>query len=438
VSVGLLTIVLFSILVVLLLTGLPVAFSLGFAGLVLMLWQLGPSSLYLIFATAFSDWNNYILLAIPLFVIMANFLKESGIADDLYEMMYRWMGPLRGGLAMGTVVICAIFAAMSGVSAAGTVTMGKIALPSMLNRGYDKRIALGAVAAAGSLGILIPPSVTMVIFASLTGESVARLFIGGVFPGIMLAGIFVVYIGIRTALQPGLGPAVPREERFTMRQKLVLLKAVVAPIILILLVLGIIYLGVATPTEAAGIGAFGAIIVSLVNRRFSWSVLRESSRDALFVTVMCGWIVLGAKSFAHVYTQVGVPAFLSDIIAGLGVNRWVIMVMMQLILLILGCFIDPMGIMMITLPVFVPIIEELDFSLLWFGILFTVNMEVGYITPPFGFNLFYLKGVTPPGITIRDIYKSITPFVMLEIIGLVLLMVFPQIVLWLPQTMMGK
>jgi len=438
VSVGLLTVILFFILIVLLVTGLPVAFSLGFAGLILMLWQLGTSSLYLIFATAFSNWNNYILLAIPLFVLMANFLKESGIADDLYEMMYRWMGPLRGGLAMGTVVICAIFAAMSGVSAAGTVTMGKIALPSMLKRGYDKRIALGAIAAAGSLGILIPPSVMMVIFASLTGESVARLFIGGVIPGIMLAGIFIIYIGVRALFQPQLGPAVPKEELYPLRQKLVVFRAVAVPVMLILLVLGIIYLGVATPTEAAGIGAFGAIIVSVINRRFSWSVLREASKDALFVTVMCGWIVLGAKSFAHVYTQVGVPAFLSDVIVGLGVNRWVIIVMMQLILLILGCFIDPMGIMMITLPVFVPIIEELGFSLLWFGILFTVNMEIGYITPPFGFNLFYLKGVAPPGITLRDIYNSITPFVVLEIIGLAMLMVFPQIVLWLPQTMMGK
>jgi tripartite ATP-independent transporter DctM subunit len=369
---------------------------------------------------------------------MANFLKESGIADDLYEMMYRWMGPLRGGLAMGTVVICAIFAAMSGVSAAGTVTMGKIALPSMLKRGYDKDIALGSISAAGSLGILIPPSVTMVIFASLTGESVGKLFMGGVFPGLMLAGIFIIYIGIRTAIQPNLGPAVPKEDRYTLKKKLVLLKAVAFPMLLILLVLGIIYLGVATPTEAAGIGAFGAMIVSVINRRFSINMLKEASKDALFVTVMCGWIVLGAKSFAHVYTQVGVPDFLSGVITGLGVNRWIIMVIMQLILLILGCFIDPMGIMMITLPVFVPIIEALDFSMLWFGILFTVNMEIGYITPPFGFNLFYMKGVAPPGITLQHIYHSVGPFVALEIAGLALLMIFPEIALWLPQGMLGK
>ncbi len=210
-SVGLLTLILFSILTVLLITGLPVAFSLAASAVILILWQLGTSSLFLLFTTAYSDWNNYILLAIPLFVIMANFLAESGIADDLYDMMYHWMGGLKGGLAIGTVVICAIFAAMSGVSAAGTVTMGLIALPSMLKRGYDKSIVLGTIAAAGSLGILIPPSVTMVIYASLTGESVAKLFTGGVFPGLMLAGIFMAYVGIRTYFQPQLGPACGRQ-----------------------------------------------------------------------------------------------------------------------------------------------------------------------------------------------------------------------------------
>ncbi|MDP2917291.1 MAG: TRAP transporter large permease subunit, partial [Dehalococcoidia bacterium] len=233
-------------------------------------------------------------------------------------------------------------------------------------------------------------------------------------------------------------PSVPRAEILPLGKKIALFKAVVAPVSLIFLVLGVIYTGVATPTEAAGVGAFGALLVSIINRKFSWKMFREASRGALFVTVMVGWIVLGAKSFSHVYIAMGVPEFLSGIISGLGVNRWVIIVMMQLILLILGCFIDPMGIMMITIPVFMPIIETLGFNPLWFGILFTVNMEIGYITPPFGFNLFYLKGVAPPSITLRDIYKSIAPFVALELAGLALIMIFPQIALWLPQTMTGK
>lgn len=437
-SVGILTIIIFGTLLILLVTGLPVAFSLAATAIILILFYLDPSMLFLIFTTAFADWNNYVLLAIPLFVIMANFLAESGIADDLYEMMYHWMGPLRGGLAIGTVIICAIFAAMAGVSAAGTLTMGTIALPSMLKRNYDKSIALGAIAAAGSLGILIPPSVTMVVFASLTGESVARLFIGGIFPGLMLAGIFMTYIAIRTYFQPHLGPAISKEERLPLARRLALIRAVIAPVVLILLVLGVIYTGVATPTEAAGVGAFGALVVAMINRRLSWTVFREASRGALFVTVMVGWIVFGAKAFSHIYTTVGVPEFLSGLIAGAGINRWVVMVIMQVILLILGCFIDSMGIMMITIPVFLPIIEKLGFDLLWFGILFTVNMEVGYITPPFGFNLFYLKGVAPPGITLRDIYRSITPFVVLEMAGLALVMIFPGIATWLPKMMMGK
>jgi tripartite ATP-independent transporter DctM subunit len=434
-SVQLLTAVLFGILVIYLVFGLPVAFSLGFASVILILLVSGPDMLFLIFTTAFSDWNNYILLAIPLFVIMANILAECGIADKLYELMYQWMGRLRGGLAMGTVIICAIFAAMSGVSAAGTVTMGLIALPSMLKRGYDKNIALGSISAAGSLGILIPPSVTMVIFASLTGASVGHLFIGGLMPGIMLAGIFIVYIGIRSWLQPSLGPPVPREEQLPVIKRLGLIKAVIAPIILIILVLGVIYTGVATPTEAAGIGALGAFVVAIINRRFSWKMLREASRGALFMTVMVGWIVLGAKSFAHIYTTIGVPEFLTAAIGGSGFSPWAIMVVMQVILLILGCFIDPMGIMMITIPVFMPIVQMLGYDPVWFGVVFTLNMEIGYITPPFGFNLFYMKGVAPAHITLQDIYKSVIWFVVLELVGLALIIIFPQIVLWLPNLM---
>ena len=437
-NVGLLTTILFSILILFLLSGLPVGFSLAGTALILIYWLVGTDSLYLVFTTAFADWNNYILIAIPLFVLMANFLAGSGIADELYELMYHWMGSLKGGLAMGTVVICAIFAAMSGVSAAGTVTMGLVALPSMLKRGYDKNIALGSIAAAGSLGILIPPSITMVIYSMLTGQSVAKLFIGGVIPGIMLAGIFILYIAIRTYFQPHLGPSVPKHERLPLAQRMRLIRAVIAPIVLILLVLGVIYTGVATPTEASGIGAAGALVITIANKKFSWRMFKEASRGALILTAMVGWIVLGAKLFTHIYTTVGVPAFLAGMIDTLGLNKWLILVMMQLVLLFLGCFIDPMGIMMITIPVFMPLVIQFDFDPIWFGILFTVNMEIGYITPPFGFNLFYLKGVAPEGITINDIIRSIIPFVVLEMAGLALIVVFPQIALWLPYSMLGK
>ncbi|MFC2003091.1 TRAP transporter large permease subunit [Chloroflexota bacterium] len=436
-NIGLLTVILFSIVILFLILGVPVAFSLGAAAVIMALWLVGPASLFIMFTTAEAAWTNYVLLAIPLFVIMANFLAKSGVADALYEMMYHWIGALRGGLAIGTVGVCAIFAAMSGVSAAGTLTMGLIALPSMLRRGYDKNIAVGTISAAGSLGILIPPSITMIIFASLSGESVARLFAGGLFPGIMLAGIFATYIAIRTHLRPHLAPPIPKEERLPLGKRLALFKAVVAPIMLILLVLGVIYTGAATPTEAAGIGALGALILAIANRKFSWTLFRGASKDALFITVMTGWLVLGAKGFSHIYTTIGVPQYLSGLVATAGINKWAVVIMMQFILLILGCIIDPFGIMMITVPVFLPIVEGLGFNLVWFGILYVINMETALITPPFGINLFYMKGVVPPGISMADIYKSIIWFVLLELAGLATVMVFPEIVLWLPRTLFG-
>lgn len=436
-SIGAVTLILFGFLALLLISGLPLAFGLGATAVVLILWQLGPEALYIITSTAFSSWSLYTLVALPLFVLMANFLSRSGIADDLYEMMHNWMGPLRGGLAMGTVIICAVFAAMSGVSAAGTVTMGIVALPAMLSRGYQKDIAVGSISAGGSLGILIPPSIIMIIFASLTGESVGRLFMGGVIPGLVICAIFVTYIGIRSLLQPHLGPALPKEERVSLSQKFKLIRALFFPISLVLLVLGTIYTGVTTPTEASAIGAFGALICTIINRRFSWKMFKEATLGAFRLSVMCGWIVLGAKCFSHIYAATGASEFMLGIVSGFEVSPWLVLIAMLLVLFVLGMFIDPIGIMMITLPVFAPLVEQLGFNMVWFGILFTINMELAYITPPFGFNLFYMKGVVPSSITMGDIYRSIVPFVVLEMIGLALVMVVPQLALWLPGTMLG-
>ena len=436
-SIGVVTLILFGLLALLLISGLPLAFGLGATAVVLTLWRLGPEALYIITSTAFSSWSLYTLVALPLFVLMANFLSRSGIADDLYQMMHHWMGPLRGGLAMGTVIICAVFAAMSGVSAAGTVTMGIVALPAMLSRGYQKDIAVGSISAGGSLGILIPPSIIMIIFDSLTGESVGRLFMGGVIPGLVICAIFVTYIGIRSLLQPHLGPALPKEERVSLSQKFKLIRALFFPISLVLLVLGTIYTGITTPTEASAIGAFGALICTIINRRFSWKMFKEATLGAFRLSVMCGWIVLGAKCFSHIYAATGASEFMLGLVSGFEVSPWLVLIAMLLVLFVLGMFIDPIGIMMITLPVFAPLVEQLGFNMVWFGILFTINMELAYITPPFGFNLFYMKGVVPSNITMGDIYRSIVPFVVLEMIGLALVMMVPQLALWLPSTMLG-
>lgn len=436
-DIGAVTIILFALLLLFIVTGLPLVFALGGVGLVIMYWQLGPKFLYVVASTAFQSWTNFILVAIPLFIFMANVLERSGVAEDLYAMMHRWMGPLRGGLAMGTVIICAIFAAMAGISGVATVTMGVIALPAMLARHYDKQLAVGCVSAGGTLGILIPPSIIMIIYASLTGESVGRLFMGGVFPGILLASIFIAYIGIRSLIQPNLAPSIPKVERGTLIDKLVSSKALILPVCLILLVLGVIYTGIATPTEASGIGAAGAVICTIINRRFSWRNMIDASKRTLSLTAMIMWIVFGAKVFSHAYIAIGAPELVHGIIAGLEVNRWVIIVIMQFILIILGMFIDPMGIMMITTPVFLPIVQELGFNLVWFGILFTINMEIGYITPPFGFNLFYMRGIVPKEVSMGDIYRSIWPFVILAALGIAIVMLYPQLALWLPNTMIG-
>ena len=436
---GIITVILFASLFALLILGFPLAFCFGSVAVIFIVWQWGYNALYILATTAFSSWTSFILIAVPLFILMANLLERSGLADDLYDTIYKWGGPLRGGLAMGTVVICAIFAAMSGISGVATITMGLIALPSMLKRNYDRLIAVGCISAGGTLGILIPPSIIMIVYASLTGESVGKLFMGGVIPGIVIALIFILYIGVRSFFQPRLGPPLPESERATWNEKFRSLKAVILPIALILVVLGVIYTGICTPTEASGIGAFGSLLVVILKRRFTWQMFESALRSTLHLTAMVMWILLGAKCFSHIYTALGASDFVHQLIIGFEVNRWFIVIGMQIILLILGCFMDPAGIIMICTPVFIPLIIKLGFDPVWFGILFTINMEAGYITPPFGFNLFYMKSLAEPmGVSMGEIYRSIIPFTLLLLVGMAIIMLFPGLALWLPSTMITR
>lgn len=433
-SISLLTLLLFTVLVFIIFTGLPLSFALCGVATTFLLWQLGPQAFFLLPATAISTWTSFIFVAIPLFVLMAHFLASSGVADDLYDTMYKWMGGLRGGLATGTVIICAIFAAMAGISGVATVSMGLIALPSMLKRNYDTRLAVGCIATGGTLGVLIPPSIIMIMYGSLTGESIGRLFIGGVVPGIVVTFLFCAYILIRSFFQPYLCPALPKEDRASWKEKLRSLSTLLLPLILIISVLGVIYGGICTPTEASGIGAFGALLVLFIRRRFSWKTLHDSAKKTLYLTCMIMWIVLGAKLFSHVYYAIGAPDFVVKLITGFELHRWTVIVFIQIVILVLGMFLDPFGIMVITLPVFIPIIVSLGFDPLWFGILFTMNMEIGYITPPFGFNLFIMKGVVPEWISMGDILRSVIPFFFLALLAMALVMIFPELALWLPGT----
>ena len=412
--------------------GVPVAFALGGAGVLVILFAWNPGSLTLVALAAVNKLSGFAFLAIPFFIFMGIVLETAGIADDLFRMMFKWFGQLRGGLAVGTVLICTVFAAMTGVSGAATVTMGVIALPAMLKRNYQKEISIGCIAAGGALGILIPPSITMIIYGLIAPESVGKLFAGGVFAGLTLSALFIAYILIRSRLQPHLAPALPMEERGGWRERFVTLKAVIAPIFLVLAVLGSIFGGITSVSEAGAMGALGSLLCAAIYRRLNWDMLKESCFRTLRLTCMVMWIILGATAFSSFISASGISRVIGDFVLALEVNRWTILVGIQLVLILMGMIMETTGIIMVTVPIFVPIIKALGFDPVWFGVLFVVNTEMAFLTPPFGYNLFYMRAVVPEGITMIDIYRSIIPFVGLQAIGLVLCMFFPAIILWLP------
>ena len=433
-SIELVTLIMFGGLIACLLLGIPLAWSLGGVSVIVSLLLWGPGGLMLIVYNTFGCMWSIVLVAIPLFMSMGILLERSGIAEALFETIHLWSGPLRGGIAMGVVVICAVFAAMTGVSAAATLTMGVIALPAMLRRGYDKSIALGSIAGPGTLGILIPPSIISILLALVGNMSVGKLFMAGIGPGILLAALFIAYIGIRGWINPKLCPRHP--EKFTMKEKLISLKMVILPLLIILAVLGSIFFGIATPTEAGSLGVAAVLMAVAIHRRFSWKLIKGVTVETFRITGLTMWIFYGAMCFSAVYARAGGAVFMSDLILGLGMGRWFILITMMGISFFLGMFVDPFAIIFILAPICFPIVKDLGFDPIWFGILFVINMQMGYVTPPFGYQLFYLKSVAPEGITTGDIYKSVFPFIGVLIIGMALLMIFPQIALWLPNLMM--
>lgn len=432
-DIELLTLIFFASLLLLLLMGLPLSFVLGGVSVIFLYFTWGPQSFYMIAAQTWGAMNKFTLVAIPLFIFMAMILERAGVAEGLYEMMYLWFGPVRGGLAIGTVAICAIFAAMCGISGAAVVSMGLIALPSMLKYNYDKELAVGCINAGGSLGILIPPSVIMIIYALISGESVGKLFAGGVIPGLLIAFLLSLYIAIRCIIQPHLGPALPKEERGNWSRKLKALRAIALPLVIVVMVLGSMMGGITTPTESAAMGVLGALVSGLVHGRLSWGLVKEASLRTFRLTGMIMWILFGAYCFSAAYHGMGAPTLVQDLMKHIPGGPWGSIIFIQAVLFVLGMFLDPAGIMMITAPIFLPVIKAHGFDPLWFGILFAINMEIGYMTPPFGFNLFYLKGIVPPSITMADIYRSVVPYVGVELVGLALVMAFPELATWLPR-----
>lgn len=428
------TIVLFASLFFFLLIGTPIAFALGIVSVIFTIILWGPAALANIPLVIF-DLLSPTLLALPLFLLMAIVLERSGIADALYETIYRWIGSLPGGLAMGTILICTIFAAMSGISGAATVAMGLVAIPSMLKRGYSKHLAVGCVAAGGVLGIVIPPSVIMILYASVVRVSLGSLFFAGIIPGILVAALHILYIGIRSATKPAYGPPIPSEEKFTLREKVSSLKFLILPGTIILSVLGVIYTGVATPTEAAAVGAFGAYLCAAFHGRLNLNLITETLRITLGLVCMVMWVIATASVFNSLYVAIGGRELIVNLIAGLDVSPWLILAGMMLSLFILGAFMDDYAIVILAAPIYAPVVAAMGFDPIWFATLFVLNMQMAYLTPPYGFNLFYLKGVVPKGITMGDIYLSVIPFIIVQAIGLALVMLFPQLATWLPELM---
>jgi tripartite ATP-independent transporter DctM subunit len=387
--------------------------------------------------------NNYTLVAVPLFIFMAQLLDQSKVAEALFESLYVVLGGIKGGLGLAVVVVCTVFAATTGIIGASVVAMGLLATPALMKKGYQKEMTSGIICASGTLGILIPPSIMMVVYAGLTGlkeTSVGNLFAGAIFPGLLLSSLYFLYIVLRCNINPKLGPPISRKEalQYTTSQKWgMTLKSLLPPLGLILMVMGTILGGVATATEAAGMGALGAFLLALFNRAVSWPVIRKASTATLKTTAMVMMLFIGGTFFSTVFLSMGGGDVVADLFIGSGMNRWVALGIMMFIIFILGMFIDWAAILLVTVPIFMPIAMELEFDPLWFAILMCVNLQTSFLTPPFGYALFYFKGVAPPEYNIMDIYKGIIPFVVIQILGLIVLVTFPDISTWLPSVFFG-
>jgi len=436
-SIGWVTVLLFGGMFLFLVLGFPVAFGLGAWSLVLAFWLWGPDTVAMALFGAMAIVRYSLLICIPMFVFMGMMMYHSGIADDLYNMFEHWLAPIPGSLAAATVGVCTIFAAMVGSVDPAILTMGTTALPIMRKRGYSKSLVTGCIMAGAALGFLIPPSVIAILYALVAKESIGKLFAGGLFPGLLLSFLICTYIIVRVRLQPHLAPSIPKEERLPWRQRLPMLQAAAAPLIIILATMGSILSGLATPVEASAFGAGLSAIAAAIKRRLTWTVIKDSLLKTLELTTIAMWIFMAALTFGKIYSALGAKELIELITVGLPLPPMGILVIMMLTFFIMGMVLDDTAILFITMPIYVPIIKLLGFDPVWFGVLYLVNMQMAFCTPPFGYCLFLMKGVAPPDISMMDIYRSVWPFVGIQAIALVILMLFPQLALWLPNQLFG-
>jgi tripartite ATP-independent transporter DctM subunit len=432
-STELITVLLFGGLLSLLALGVPVAFALGGISVLISILLGGTGDLFIVATTTYREITDPGLITIPLFLLMGNFLVHSGISDRLFQALNQWLTGLRGGLAIVSVCVC-VALAMCGGFGPGIITMGLIAVPAMLKRSYNKSLALGSVMAGGVLGCIIPPSILMIVFGYISRVSIGRLFFGGAIPGFVCAILYIVYIIVRVHFQPELAPR-PDEEG-TEKRSWRSLKDILLPALLVVLVLGSIFMGIATPSEAAGVGAFGSFLICIIYRKLTWQVIRDSCLETMKISGMALWILIAATLFGVVYTSAGAQDMVMNLVEQVPVNRWLILGSMQVILLLFGMFMDDYAVVTICSPIFIPIATLLGFDPIWFSVVFILNMQVSYLTPPFGWALILMKGVAPPEVQTRDIWQAVPPFVGIQLIVLILTMLFPQLALWLPGKML--
>ena len=438
-SYELIALLMFSSLMLLLFTGQRVFAAIGFVGAAAstMLWGVGGVDIAFSAAIKLMKW--YPLLTLPMFIFMGYVLSESRIAEDLYKMFHVWFGGLSGGLAIGTIGLMVLISAMNGLSVAGMAIGATIALPELLRRGYDKRMISGVIQAGSSLGILVPPSVVLVLYAMIARQPVGQLWLAGLFPGLMMALMFVIYIAIRCKINPALGPVLSPEERnVPWREKWRLLGAGLLPLLIFAGMMVPFVKGWTSLVESSAIGALVALLAAALKRRLSWKVFEASVRQTLGISCMFMWIILAALCFGAVFDGLGAVKAIEGLFIGkMGLSPWQILILMQLSYLVLGTFMDDTAMLVIVAPLYVPLVDALGFDLIWYGVLYTITCQIAYMTPPFGYNLFLMRAMSPPEITIRDIYASIWPFVGVMLLALIIVMAFPEIALWLPNYVYG-
>lgn len=434
-------ILMFSSMLLLMMTGQRVFGVIGIVAVVaaLSLWGTGGESMGFSAAMKLMKW--YPLLTLPMFIFMGYVMSESRLADDLYRMFHVWFGPVPGGLAIGTILLMVLISAMNGLSVAGMAIGATIALPELLRRKYDKVMVTGVIQAGSSLGILIPPSVVLVLYAMIARQPVGQLWLAGLMPGLLMAAMFIVYIWIRCRISPDYGPALSKEElsQITRAEKIRLLGAGALPLIIFFVMMIPFVKGYTSLVESSVIGALATVLAAIFKRRFTREVFEVATKSTLAISCMFMWVILAALSFGAVFDGLGAVKAIEGFFVGqLGLSPWEILIMMQLSYLIMGMFLDDTAMLVIVAPLYVPLVGQLGFDLIWYGVLYTITCQIAYLTPPFGYNLFLMRAMAPPEISIVDIYKSITPFVIVMIGTLILVMAFPEIALWLPHVFYPK